>query len=53
MLTKTQKELLTRLDLKYPAIALKTRFEIPPVSPHLYRRKACFLSVYQACPNQW
>lgn len=42
MLTKTQKELLTRLDLKYPAIALKTRFEIPPVSPHYTGEKLAF-----------
>ena len=42
MLSQTQKDLLARLELEYPAVAIKTRFEIPEGSPHYQGEKLAF-----------
>lgn len=42
MLTDSEKNLIARLELEYPAVAIKTRFEIPPGSPHYEGEKLAF-----------
>ena len=42
MLSQQQRELLARLHLKYPAIAIKMRFETPPHSPRYAGERLAF-----------